>query len=179
MWRERRWQGQRFHTLWWQMPNMRYDSVCSEQAYHRAPRSTLSNIFFWQVQPQHPHWHVFWTNLQWANIFLNVVQHRNYVVPVVGGYWSTAVLCAISCKQNFCIQKQSAESTWSVPPLGVSPTLWTKSFYSSKGYGHVKTNHCINVKVWLQSWWKIWIPPRPAHMRPLICWFATVQRHIA
>ena len=113
------------------------------------------------------------TNLRWANVLPNVVQHGNHAVPRAGSCPGTAVFGAVSCKQKFCrtiVQKQWAESPWPVPPCGVSPTLWTKSVSSSQGYGHVKAHHCIIVKLWPQSWWACaWIPPQPTHIRPLIC----------
>ena len=114
-----------------------------------------------------------WTNLRWANVLPNVVQHGNHAVLRAGSCPGTAVFGAVSCKQTFCrtiVQKQWAESPWPVPPCGVSPTLWTKSVSSSQGYGHVKAHHCTIVKFWLQSWWACaWIPPQPTHIRPLIC----------
>ena len=81
--------------------------------------------------------------------------------------------CATSCRQTFCrtiVRKQSAESLWPVLPLDVSPTSWTKSVSSSKGYGHLKADYCIGIEFRLQRWWRCaWRPPRPAPIRRLIC----------
>ncbi len=106
-------------------------------------------------------------NLRWANVAPIVVQHGNHVVLPAGGCPNTALFCAMSCKQIFyrtIVWKQSAERPW--PVLLVSPPLWTKSVCNSKGYGHLRAGHCINVKSWLQSWLQCaWTHPRPAHTR--------------